>query len=221
MLVLNKSSWHGLGSAIAGLGICLLGPRSRGTVSLRSADPKAPLNIRFGMLTEAADMELMVEGFETACQVMLDDEVRSLRHETFAAGYSGVVRRLNTPGPVNVVLTNILCKLLDGPDLLRRSLLKWGIASGDVGEDRLTSTSWRQRTVRSRSFGTYHPAGTCRMGATDDPAAVTQADGRVIGVEGLSVVDASIMPTIPRANTFVPVVMVAERAADLIVSRDK
>ena len=220
MLVLNKSSWHGLGSAIAGLGVCLLGPRSRGTVSLRSADREVPLDIRFRMLTEAADLELMVEGFETACKVMLDDEVRSLRHETFAAGYSGVVRRLNKPGPLNVVVTNVLSRLLDGPGLLRRSLLKWGIASGDVGEDRLTSASWRERTVRSRSFGTYHPTGTCRMGATDDPSVVTQPDGRVIGVEGLSVVDASIMPNIPRANTFVPVVMVAERAADLIVARD-
>jgi 5-(hydroxymethyl)furfural/furfural oxidase len=163
----------------------------------------------------------MVEGFETACKVMLDDEVRSLRHETFAAGYSGVVRRLNKPGPLNVVLTNVLSKLLDGPGLLRRSLLKWGIASGDVGEDRLTSTSWRERTVRSRSFGTYHPAGTCRMGSANDPSVVTHPDGRVIGVEGLSVVDASIIPTIPRGNTFLPVLMVAERAADLIVARDK
>ncbi|HUC15466.1 MAG TPA: GMC family oxidoreductase N-terminal domain-containing protein [Acidimicrobiales bacterium] len=221
MLVLNKSSWHGLGSAIAGLGICLLAPLSRGTVLLRSADRELPLDIRFRMLSEAADVELMVEGFETACTVMLDDEVRSLRHETFAAGYSGVVRRLNKPGPLNVVLTNILSQLLDGPDFLRRSILKWGIASGDVGEDRLTSTSWRQRTVRSRSFGTYHPAGTCRMGPADDPSVVTQADGRVMGVEGLSVVDASIIPTIPRANTFVPVLMVAERAADLILARDK
>jgi 5-(hydroxymethyl)furfural/furfural oxidase len=59
------------------------------------------------------------------------------------------------------------------------------------------------------------------MGLPDDPSAVTQADGRVIGVDGLSVVDASIMPTIPRANTFVPVLMVAERAANLIVARDK
>jgi 5-(hydroxymethyl)furfural/furfural oxidase len=59
------------------------------------------------------------------------------------------------------------------------------------------------------------------MGSADDPSVVTHADGRVIGVEGLSVVDASIMPTIPRANTFVPVLMVAERAADLIVARDK
>jgi 5-(hydroxymethyl)furfural/furfural oxidase len=220
MLVLNKSSWHGLGSAIAGLGICLLGPRSRGTVSLRSADREVPLDIRFRMLTEAADLELMVEGFETACKVMLDDEVQSLRHETFAAGYSGVVRRLNKPGPLNVVVTNVLSRLLDGPGPLRRSLLKWGIASGDVGEDRLTSASWRERTVRSRSFGTYHPTGTCRMGTADDPSVVTQPDGRVIGVEGLSVVDASIMPNIPRANTFIPVLMVAERAADLIVARD-
>jgi 5-(hydroxymethyl)furfural/furfural oxidase len=131
-----------------------------------------------------------------------------------------VVRRLNKPGPLNVVVTNVLSKLLDGPGPLRRALLKWGIASGDVGEGRLTSAPWRERTVRSRSFGTYHPTGTCRMGTADDPSAVTQPDGRVIGVEGLSVVDASIMPNIPRANTFVPVLMVAERTADLIIARD-
>jgi 5-(hydroxymethyl)furfural/furfural oxidase len=58
------------------------------------------------------------------------------------------------------------------------------------------------------------------MGTADDASVVTQPDGRVIGVEGLSVVDASIMPNIPRANTFVPVLMVAERTADLIVARD-
>jgi 5-(hydroxymethyl)furfural/furfural oxidase len=54
------------------------------------------------------------------------------------------------------------------------------------------------------------------MGSADDPMAVTTADGRVIGVEGLRVCDASLMPSIPCANTNVPTIMIAERLADLI-----
>jgi choline dehydrogenase len=61
---------------------------------------------------------------------------------------------------------------------------------------------------------TYHHAvGTCRMGPTGDPGAVVDAVGRVYGVDGLRVVDASIMPTIPAANTNLPTLMVAERCA--------
>jgi 5-(hydroxymethyl)furfural/furfural oxidase len=96
-----------------------------------------------------------------------------------------------------------------------------GIASGDTGEERLVDPGWQMRTVRDRSFGTYHVVGTCRMGTESDPDAVTRPDGRVMGVEGLHVVDASIMPVIPRANTYLPVLMVAERCADLILERDR
>lgn len=60
--------------------------------------------------------------------------------------------------------------------------------------------------------GSYvHAAGSCRMGRPDDPLAVVDADGTVIGCEGLSVVDASILPDLPRANTYLPTLMVAER----------
>ena len=60
--------------------------------------------------------------------------------------------------------------------------------------------------------GNYvHAAGSCRMGRSDDPLAVVDADGAVIGCEGLSVVDASILPDLPRANTYLPTLMVAER----------
>ena len=65
-------------------------------------------------------------------------------------------------------------------------------------------------------LGDYHPCGTCRMGRPDDPATVVGPDGAVHGTDGLFVVDASVFPTIPRANIHLTVIAVAERLAELV-----
>lgn len=217
IMVLNKSSWHGLGSAVAGLGVCLLRPTSRGSVRLRQ-DPSAYPEIDFNMLAADDDRRRLVHGFGVAAQLMMDDEVRALRNEAFATGYSRVVRGLNKPGRVNSAVTKLLSGMLDGPPAIRRLMLKWGIASGDIDERRLADPAWLRSTVERRPFGTYHPAGTCALGDPEAPSTVVAPDCRVVGVDGLRVVDASIMPTVPRANTNLPVLAVAERAAELVLS---
>jgi choline dehydrogenase len=76
----------------------------------------------------------------------------------------------------------------------------------------------KELAVAAGKVGTtiFHPVGTCRMGTDNDPAAVVDSRLRVIGVEGLRVVDASVMPTITSGNTNSPTLMIAERASEMI-----
>lgn len=82
------------------------------------------------------------------------------------------------------------------------------------GDDVQTDDQWAQ-FLRKHAFRPYHPVGTCRMGSDD--GAVVDPTLRVRGVDGLRVADASVFPRITSGNTNAPVIMVAERASDLIL----
>ncbi|MEZ5258692.1 MAG: GMC family oxidoreductase N-terminal domain-containing protein [Ilumatobacteraceae bacterium] len=103
-----------------------------------------------------------------------------------------------------------LARLRSGIEMVRDALTRDPIRAvaewdePDVSDDAIRA-----------SIGDYvHACGTCRMGSPDDPRAVTDPLGRVLGVDGLRVADASLFPTIPRANTFLPTVMAAQHLCD-------
>ncbi len=111
-------------------------------------------------------------------------------------------------------------QLLAGLKLARRILDAAPFAPFRAGELRpgadLQDDDALRDFIRRRAETIYHPVGTCRMGA--DARAVVDPELRVRGVAGLRVVDASVMPTLPGGNTNAPVIMVAEKAADLIAA---
>ena len=108
--------------------------------------------------------------------------------------------------------------ILEGVKLTRKIMEQPAIADVVVGETvpgpDLTDDAALEAYVRRAAFSAYHVAGSCRMGT--DSMAVVDPRLRVHGLAGLRVVDASIMPSLPSANTNAPTIMIAEKAADMI-----
>ncbi|ASP36059.1 choline dehydrogenase [Labrenzia sp. VG12] len=86
--------------------------------------------------------------------------------------------------------------------------------------DQVQSDEDLNNFIREHVESAYHPCGTCRMGAKDDPMAVVDPECRVIGVDGLRVADSSIFPQITNGNLNAPSIMVGEKASDHILGKD-
>ena len=146
--------------------VCLLRPKSRGALTLASADPFAAPLIDPNFLAEPDDLARLLRGFKL---------MRGILQQPALAGYRG------------------------------RELPASAAAQTDAQIEQF---------IRDHADTIYHPVGTCRMGG--GPLDVVDARLRVHGIEGLRVVDASIMPSIVGGNTNAPVIAIAEKAADLI-----
>ena len=104
-------------------------------------------------------------------------------------------------------------------DIARQKALT-AISAGEFSPGTSISTDEEiENWIRTASETIYHPVGTCRMGPEGDPHAVVDETLRVIGLPGLRVVDASVMPTLVGGNTNAPTIMIAEKAADMIRGR--
>jgi len=148
--------------------VCLLRPKSRGSVTLASGEPMAAPLIDPNFFGERDDMNRLLTGFKL---------MRTLLQQPALAGYRG------------------------------RELPASAGAQTDAQIEAF---------IRGHADTIYHPVGTCRMGS--GPMDVVDAQLRVHGVQGLRVVDASIMPSIVGGNTNAPVIAIAEKAADLLRS---
>jgi choline dehydrogenase len=146
---------------------CVLRPRSRGRLSLRSARPGDPPRIQARYLTADPDLQVMLAGMELSREIMQAAPFAPFRGAEVFPG-QGVATHAQLAA------------------VLRR----------------------KAETI-------YHPAGTCRMGS--DAGAVADCELKVRGVDGLRVVDASVMPRLIGGNTNAPTVMIAEKTADLVI----
>lgn len=216
--IATKSAWHAVGEQLATVNIWVNKTYSdRGVVELTSPDWRAQPRVDFNLLSDHRDIERLKQAFRQMAAVILSPIMKEVTTDPFPASYSDKVRQVAAITPMNRFLTSVLARLLDGPAFLRRALIRNLILEGDPLETLLANDKALEAFVRKAAVGVWHASCSCRMGSDSDPMAVLDERCRVRGVAGLRVVDASVFPTIPSANTCIPTIMVAERVSDLIL----
>lgn len=214
--IANKVSWHPLGNRIGGAIAAVVKPYSRGAVTLQSADPTINPRVAFHVMEDNRDMARMKMALRLFYEIFRSDAVRQVTTEAFPAAFSARVRKLNMETRANWWKSFAGSILMDMPGPVRRAALKTLIAPGPSLDDIFATDASLESWIRQNCRGFFHPVGTCRFGREDDPMAVLDPAGRVYGVEGLRVADASVMPAVTRANTNLTAIMIGEKVADLI-----
>ncbi|WP_445768975.1 GMC oxidoreductase [Rheinheimera sp.] len=216
----SKSGWHEVGKQLGSLVTWVNKPFSRGAVALRTSNPQDEPLVEFNMLSDRRDLIRLAEGFKQAVRLFDEPALKKVSNDPFPTSYSERVRALGVESRTNVILTSVLAACLDGPAWMRKTLIRRLVNEGPSIEALMTDSEQLEEFLMKSVHGLWHPTGSCRMGQKNDPNAVVSTSGSVIGVGGIRVVDASVMPSIPRANTNIPTIMIAERMSDLILSEN-
>ena len=215
--ILSRSGWHSVGLRMGSLFFWVNKSYSRGAVTLSSPEPRVEPDVDFRMLSDPRDLDRLKLALRMGAEALADPAMDGYRGTIFPSSYSPRVAKVAVPGAWNALQRGLLSGMLDMAGPLRTALVHSAITLGTTMDGLLQDDAALTEFVRRHVGGTWHPSGTCRMGAGDDPLAVTSPTGRVHGVEGLRVCDASLMPSIPCANTNIPTIMIAERIADFIL----
>lgn len=218
LMPVNRSGWHPLGRSLGALNVCVNKSYSTGTVRLNSADPSVEPEVDLNLASDGRDLARLVDGFKRIYRIMESPAVKAGISTWFLAGYSDAVRALSVRKPSNWLKTAAAAALFDYAPFARDTLIRRRFGTTErihaMARDDAAIEEW----VKSSVWPGWHVSGTCRLGADGDPMAVLDATCRVRGVQGLRVVDASIMPSICSANTNITTIAIAEKAADLILN---
>lgn len=217
--VVSKSAWHAVGEQIASLLTFINKTYSEtGQVKLTSRDWRREPLVEFNLLSDKRDLDRLMSGFKLMAAVQMTDALRQVTDAPFPAAYSDRVRQIGVVNAKNKWLTRLVATLLDGPAALRRYMIDNYVVEGFTFDQVLNDDDALEAFVRKAAIGVWHASCTCRMGRDDDPMAVVDTQGRVRGVQGLRVVDASIFPVVPCANTNFPTLMTAEKISETVLA---
>ena len=211
----TRASWHAVGRRIGSLGFWVNKAYSKGHIRLAS-DPNAPAEIDFRMLSDPRDMARLKDAFRLGVRALSAPSLKGIVLDLFPSGFSSRIRALTRPSPRNAVVMAVAAPVMDRSSTLRRRFMAYAMESEHSAENLAADDAALEAHLRHSVGGTWHACGACRMGNPADPMAVTDASGRVLGMDGLRVCDASIMPTVPCANLNIPVLMMAEKIADSV-----
>jgi 5-(hydroxymethyl)furfural/furfural oxidase len=214
----SKSAWHAVGEQIASMILFVNKTYSEsGQVKLASRDWRAEPVVEFNLLSDRRDLERLMAGWRKLAALHSLPALQAATSDPFPASYSDKVRQVGVINAKNRIMTRLMAALLDGPAPLRRILIEKLIMEGYTIDDMMQDDEKLEAFVRRAAVGVWHASCTCRMGADDDPMAVTNNAGIVREVGGLRVADASVFPVVPCANTNFPTLMTAEKIADAIL----
>jgi 5-(hydroxymethyl)furfural/furfural oxidase len=190
----------------------------RGQVRLVSTDWRQHPDVEFNLLSDRRDLDRLMSGFKLAAALNLSAPMAAVTADPFPAFYSDRVRRIGVVNTKNRIITSIIARFLDGPAALRRAFIDRFVIEGFRFKEVMEDDDALEDFIRKGTIGVWHASCSCRMGSDSDPMAVVDPAGRVRGVQGLRVVDASVFPVVPSANTNFPTLMTAEKMSDAILA---
>jgi 5-(hydroxymethyl)furfural/furfural oxidase len=213
-----RAGWHALGARLGLYFLWCNRPYSSGRLSLASPDPRQYPSVDFNLLADSRDFERMMAMVRKLFAWMVHPALTPAAGDFFPASFSPRVKKLSQFNRANGVAASVFGALLDLPVGLRHLVIRRFLLDGAAFTDVIGDEGRLADFVRRNVFGVWHPSGSCRMGHPNDPDAVVDSSGRVIGSENLYVADASVMPRLPTANTNIPTMMIAEKISDSLLS---
>ncbi|SCZ01396.1 GMC family oxidoreductase [Microvirga guangxiensis] len=216
-----KSAWHPLGVRLASMISWVNKAEARGFVQLANSDPLHPPTAELNFLGDSRDIERLANAVKLMARVFMTNALSGILSHPSPSSYSGFAKSLGRQTLRNFLLTAPTAVIIDAIPFARKKFMEVAVANGMTVDHLLGDSEALNDYVRDNAFGQWHVCGTCKLGSANDPSAVTEPiSARVIGMEGLRVVDASIMPTAPRANLNIPVVMIAEKVSAAILEEE-